>query len=367
VNRLRSISLLLAVALLGALAALPLRACSVPVFRYALEHWEADPYRALVFHRGPLTPAQQALVRDLGPDGLAGRSHLNLAPQAIDLDQNPTPDVLEYWRQVGGTSLPWLVVRPPTETRLPGHTWSGPLTDTAVRTLVDSPARQEIARRLAHGQSAVWVMLDIGNPEKDDAAAAQVTERLRYLTGVLKLPKLDTQDIVNGLVSIGEKDLKLEFSFLRLARTNAQEQALVRMLLGTEADLADATEPILFPVFGRGRALYALVGKGINHQTIDEAAAFMIGSCSCETKELNPGVDLLLAADWEKTLKSQAAPPPVPDAADSAPVTVTISGGTKTAVAPAPAPTGRMISYIPLSAGIVIVAGILMLLVGRRK
>src|SRR5512136_1886912 len=27
-------------------------ACSVPVFRYALERWPASPYEAVVFHRG---------------------------------------------------------------------------------------------------------------------------------------------------------------------------------------------------------------------------------------------------------------------------------------------------------------------------
>ncbi len=38
------------------------RACSVPVFRYALENWYADPYRVLVFHRGPLSAESQAAV-----------------------------------------------------------------------------------------------------------------------------------------------------------------------------------------------------------------------------------------------------------------------------------------------------------------
>ena len=40
------------VALVGAGA----QACSVPVFRYALERFEVDPYEFVVFHRGPLAP-----------------------------------------------------------------------------------------------------------------------------------------------------------------------------------------------------------------------------------------------------------------------------------------------------------------------
>jgi hypothetical protein len=107
------------------------------------------------------------------------------------------------------------------------------------------------------------------------------------------------------------------------------------MLLGAEADLADATGPVVFPIFGQGRALYALVGEGIKHETIDRAATFLIGKCSCEVKEQNPGFDLLLAADWKALLAAQnAGIPDLPTMAEltkSAPVTVTISGGSQSA------------------------------------
>jgi hypothetical protein len=39
-------------------------ACSVPVFRYALEKWPADAYLTTVFHRGPLTAAQAGLAEN---------------------------------------------------------------------------------------------------------------------------------------------------------------------------------------------------------------------------------------------------------------------------------------------------------------
>jgi hypothetical protein len=48
------------------------------------------------------------------------------------------------------------------------------------------------------------------------------------------------------------------------------------------------------------------VGKGIKHETIDEAASFLIGSCSCQVKEKNPGADLLMTVDWKALLKEQA-------------------------------------------------------------
>ncbi|MHC4680903.1 MAG: hypothetical protein ACYTEK_19655, partial [Planctomycetota bacterium] len=94
--------------------------------------------------------------------------------------------------------------------------------------------------------------------------------------------------------------LSFEFSTLSLSRSDPNEQFLLAMLLNSEPDLDEyAGEPILFPVFGRGRALYALVGEGINTDNIREAVGFLTGPCGCEVKMLNPGVDLLMAFNWD--------------------------------------------------------------------
>ncbi len=306
---------------MGFLASLPAWACSVPVFRYALEHWAADPFQAVVFHRGALTGPQQTSARELGAEGLAGRLHANISVRTIDLDRDPTRDAFG--------ELPWLTVKFPQATRLKESIYSGPLDAQAIEQLLDSPARREIAARLAQGESAVWVLLESGDRGKDTAAADLLESRLTYLATVLELPKLDAQDIANGLVSVAQEDLRLAFSTFHLSREDADEKLFVRMLLSAEADLSGAHEPIVFPVFGRGRALYALVGAGIKSETIDRAATFLIGKCSCQVKEQNPGVDLLLAANWEEAIRAQSAgAPDLPALADltkSAPVTVTIS------------------------------------------
>ncbi|HEY7425207.1 MAG TPA: hypothetical protein VH682_13330, partial [Gemmataceae bacterium] len=69
-------------------------------------------------------------------------------------------------------------------------------------------------------------------------------------------------------------------------------------------------EPMVFPVFGRGRALEGLIGKGINADTIENAAQFLCGACSCLIKRLNPGVDLLIAADWDAVIEDRDAVQP---------------------------------------------------------
>ncbi len=317
------------------LSAVSLWACSVPVFRYALEKWAPDTYQATVFHRGPLSAAQEALARDLTRDGLAGRLHANISLQTVDLAETPAPELLELWQQSGTQTLPWLVVRYPQASRLPGQILSGPLAEATLKQVFDSPARKEIARRLGQGDSAVWVLLEFGDRQRNDDTTKLVETRLNFLAGVLKLPAIEAQDVAAGLVTVPEGGLKLAFSLLRVSRTDAAEETFVKMLLGSEADLGAIREPMLFPVFGRGRALYALAGKGINHETLDEAATFLIGKCSCQVKELNPGVDLLLAADWDRLVNAQSSAgrglPTLPTLVEAAPEVVTITGTTEPA------------------------------------
>jgi hypothetical protein len=263
-------------------------ACSVPVFRYALEHWEADAYRVT-------------------------------APAGAKLPEN--------YVVTTGTE-PKIELRQPKSARNDAVIWSAPFSEANVAVLVDSPARKQIAERLANGESAVWVFLESGDAEKDAAAVKTLEERLEYLGGVMNLPKLDDQDIKNGLVSVPGDGLRLAFSIVKVKRDDPAEAAFVAMLLASEEDLSGFQEPMAFPMFGQGRALYALVGKGIRAETIDEAAQFLIGSCSCQVKEQNPGMDIAMAVDWRQMVKDQATPgqklPELSEMADLLPKTVKI-------------------------------------------
>ncbi len=283
--------------LVGAPAWAP--ACSVPVFRYALERWHADAYEAVVFHRGALKPAQKALVHDLEQNGLAGDLYANLEVEEVDLAADPDAALLKLWQEHPAAALPAVVLRYPRMFDIPINAWSGPLNETTIKQLLDSPLRRNIARQLVKGMSAVWVLLEIGDQARDDAAAKVLETRLQQLGKTMEAPKLDPGDVAGGLVSVSPEALKPNFSMVRLKRNDPAESALVEMLLGIEEDLHELKEPIAFPVFGRGRALFALVGKGIVPDNIDEACQFLSGPCSCQVKELNPGVDLLMAVNWD--------------------------------------------------------------------
>lgn len=57
-----------------------------------------------------------------------------------------------------------------------------------------------------------------------------------------------------------------------------------------------------------------LSGKDICAEAIGSAGAFLTGACSCQVKEMNPGVNLLLAADWEALLDdAKCKEPKIPE------------------------------------------------------
>jgi hypothetical protein len=274
-------------------------ACSVPVFRYALERWPAAPYTLIVLCEGQLNDRAQKLLSGLS--GKEGNAFPNLTVRTRDRRAAPPEALPGSSDPLSSGTLPALVLRYPDDAASRGVVWSGPLSEPNVRQLLDSPLRRQIVQRLVQGDSAVWILLESGNAERDNAAAHLLQTRLEHHERSLTLPGAESGGNSENLALTNE--LRVAFSLLRLARTDPAEELLVRLLLGSEEDLNETREPIAFPIYGRGRVLYALVGPGINPETIDEACAFLAGPCSCVIKEQNPGLDLLLSADWDHLIR----------------------------------------------------------------
>lgn len=304
-SRRRRCSFITAFAAAVALATAAL-ACNVPVFRFALERWRPDAFRVTLLHRGPLTDTQREMIRPLTE--AEDKDAANVVLRTFDVselerrDQGDSrllasiSDEVRSRLMAGGA---WLIVKYPEHLRIEMPVWEGPLSRETARHIVDSPVRQELIKRLAAGQTTVWVVLESGQKEKDDAAASLVESQLRQLEQTLKLPEL-TNDPADDLLAA--TPLKVAFSVLRVPHGSMDEQALAGMLVRCEPDLADRPDPIVFPVFGRGRALLPLIGAGITEKNIHDAAEFLVGPCSCQVKDLNPGFDLLLSADWDSLL-----------------------------------------------------------------
>jgi hypothetical protein len=279
----------LAIATLWTLAA---PACNVPVCRYALERWEADPYEVIVFHREPFTAQQQALLATLekaGRDGLA-----NLSVSNVNVSAEMPQPLRTLWTARANPTLPWMVVKYPRKTRIELPAWEGPLSAETVGALLESPVRQNIAQRLLGGDAVVWLLLESGDQRHDDQTAQLLEAELRKLEQSLVLPERSPLDppINTNL------PLKIVFSTVRLARSNPAERMLVNLLLNWNTKLVAETEVMLFPIFGRGRVVPPAIGEEIHPEAIREMAEFLTGPCSCEVKEMNPGYDLLLSANW---------------------------------------------------------------------
>jgi hypothetical protein len=195
----------------------------------------------------------------------------------------------------------WLVAHTPAKKGPPSQVFSGEFTTENVNLLLESPQRRVLTERLLRGESAVWVLLESGDKEKDDAAAATLTAELTRLQETLKLPEIEEKDLEDGLLSLDPAELKIAFSLVRIPKDDPAEQAFVAMLRTTEPDLNEAdivAQPTALPVFGRGRSLWALVGDGIAADTIEDTCRFLTGGCQCTVKVQNPGVDILTTVDW---------------------------------------------------------------------
>jgi hypothetical protein len=351
-------------------------ACNVPVFRFALERWRPDPYRVVLLHQGPLTPADLETLRPL--EEQHDKALANFALRTVDVDQ------IDKETEAGGADaalvaslgevkLPMLVVHYPASLNIPKPVWTGAPTRESIAGLTDSAVRQELVRRLAEGQTAVWIVLECGQKDRDDAAAALVEAEIKRLEQELKLPELTTapQDAI-----LADTPLKIAFSTIRLRRDDPAEAPLAAMLIGSEPDLAERTgDPLVFPVFGRGRALWPLVGAGVTAKNIQDSAGFLVGACSCEVKELNPGFDLLLTADWDELLTSSGVPlsavetktSAIPEKAELVPIPAgappTAATTPTTVTTPAPvvveysvAPVSFPVAWLAIGGGLLVVS-----------
>ena len=280
-------------------------ACNVPVFRFALERWRADAYRVTIVSRGPLSDEERALLERLEKHQEGGTANLSL--RVVDADKADEPGDRELIESLGDAALPMMVTQYPEALRIPLPIWGARFTPAMVDRLLDSPLRKQLLERLLAGDTAVWLLLECGDPAKNDVAAALLEVELKKLAAELKLPELT--DLPDDTL-FAKTPLKLAFSTLRVPRSEA-EAPLAQMLLRSESDLAERDDPMVFPVFGRGRALLPLVGAGITAENVANSAKFLVGACSCEVKELNPGFDLLMSASWDRLLEIDGKPLPI--------------------------------------------------------
>ena len=96
--------------------------------------------------------------------------------------------------------------------------------------------------------------------------------------------------------------LKISFKIERVKRSDLAEQPFLRILTANRPSPPE--EPLVVPIFGRGRTPGPLLGSTITPDTIMNACEYLCGACSCQVKSGNPGYDILFLANWREKLNS---------------------------------------------------------------
>lgn len=338
-------------ALLAAVLIQSASACQVPVFRYALERWEADPFRLQVIHREPLPPALEKVL--LATDG-----ELSATPPAANL----TLEVLDVTRlnetqQLSVVGLeqvqrwPAFLLHPPTS-------WRGAAprvleaSEQTLQHILHSPARQRCIDGLLAGESAVWFLIESGEARADQAAFELLQRSLGRAAKEIKIPEgvFRPEDVESAGGDVNLDDvlrssipLKISFTIERLRRDDPAEQVFLQLLTGPSGPMPDG--PVIVPVFGRGRSPGPVSAAAVTEERIVQACAYLCGACSCQVKSGNPGYDLLFRVPWHQHLQDglvviERELPPLPGIGVLSQESRSPTLESKAIPAPDPAPTG---------------------------
>lgn len=285
------------------LPACPTRACSIPVFRYALEKWAPSKYELVIFHKGEPSPADQKRIKILRDQSATA----NLLTNTIDLSANLEPNIRKIWERLPKeTPLPFAVLRYPEANDKTPHVWSGALSDPALDRLMLSPGRNRLFERLTLGDTAVVLLLLSGDSKADSAAREFLDAQIPKIASKITLPEQTKE----GPQIKSALPLRIRFNVVEISRDDP-EAMLAAMLLNSEDGLIEEKGPIAFPVYGRGRALCSLHGSDlVKPDELQRALEYVCRACSCQVKELNPGVDLIIHGDWDDIFEAEVGPAP---------------------------------------------------------
>ncbi|MDG2399822.1 MAG: hypothetical protein P8M04_04555 [Akkermansiaceae bacterium] len=274
-------------------------ACQVPVFRYALERWQPDSFRLQLIHRG-----------EAPPELTIEPKHLNLEFESLSMDKL-TPN--ERFAIVGLeklTEYPAFLLHPP-------ESWENteplvfPGTRSALESILDSPLRHRIKNNLLNGESTVWVLVEGTDQTANEATFNLLNDTLQEAAKNIQIPQGVIQ--ADQIGKVGEDinlddvlrssiPLKISFKIERIKRSDPAEQTYLRILTANRNSPPE--EPLVVPIFGRGRTPGPLPGSSITAETVTTACEYLCGACSCQVKSGNPGYDLLFKANWQEKLQS---------------------------------------------------------------
>ncbi len=287
---------------------IPLVACETPVYRYAMYRWDPAPFEVYFFHSGELSEDDKELHAELLSIAQDDESPLNCSLISVDLEKDPElsgvlPDVRASWETHKDQLQPGYLVTNPQGAVI--H--AGSLDNQELQRLATSPARTALSHQLQEGHAIVFILLKGNEAAANEESAAVLAQLCQDVEdGKVELYAVPQdpaarEDVESQQEPGTTKPMKSAHTvtFIEVDRADEAEKYLVQSLLAVESDLDEITHPMVFPVYGRARALVPYIGKGVHRDNLIDCLEFVTGACSCTVKEQNPGIDLLVRYDWE--------------------------------------------------------------------
>jgi hypothetical protein len=269
--------------------------CNIPVFRYAFENWKQSDYTLHVLYEKELNPEEVKLIEYLKSHDSNSKTPFNYKLEIRDVLKDDIPENIK--NLLKNENLPIIIAEFPVP-RSGKIAWKGDFSEQNVKNLLNSPVRKKIAESLNIEGTCCFLLLSGGDIKQDDLIYTALYKKIKILEETTS--SVDQSDTPNFNEEEEDRDISLKYSILRLSPDDTAERIFTGMLMNTEDDLHEYKgKTMVFPIYGRGIALYALVGDGITDENIQETAKFLAGPCSCEIKDGNPGIDLLMSCEWE--------------------------------------------------------------------
>lgn len=307
--------------------------CDTPVFRYALEFWNASQFELLVFHKGELSQEISKALDELP------LKNANLRIEKVDIDKLPdTEEMRLFKRYLDGHPLPYLFLRSPILDSNDNYSphdpeskfrhiqrrvvWESPLKPELLPYIADSPKRKEIAEKILSGTSVVFVLIDRGSSKDLIQSLSKLRKNLAQTSTEVTLSKPKREDAISKNIP-----LKMEFADIVVSASDPKEAVFIQCLLQsatemkspelrkasarlepgkpqmiTDQELFPGKEPLVVPVFGRGRALRVLKSEELNYDNVKRQCAFLSGACACIVKDDNPGIDMPFTMNWNERI-----------------------------------------------------------------
>ena len=297
-------------------------ACSDPVFQYALERWMPDLYEVVVVSQAPKAPSAKKLIESIEWMEDSGASEIvSLSVDDIEDGKIPAdPAILaETLESLKIDHYPYIVV---ANSKIPELiVFQGKLDSLTIKALKDTTIRREIRDKLLAGNASVWLLLEGPDKKLNEKRLTELKKHLKNATTKAMEATADNdsetpQDDNSPSGTPPPSPVKVKFAIVK-AQYGSLESKLLRNNVAPmlPKSSTNTNEPLIIPIFGKGRALTVIPGDDLNKKNTLNVAYYVTGSCSCEIKIQNPGIDLFIPITWDSDDSSEeiSAPKPLPE------------------------------------------------------